>query len=434
MRLRLAVLTLMLSGLMLGLAATRVVRSDGDAQPLPGTSKREATASRIAQLEQAVRDRPDDVRVLTDLASLYLTRSRETGDPSYYKLADIASQRALAQQPDDISALVVAGTAALSKHDFAGALAIGERARDIDPDVTAVYGIITDAQIEMGQYDAAFASAQEMLDRHPNFASYSRASYLRELTGDVDGAIEAMQMAADAGTGLPYDEAWARVIVGNLYLTKGDVDAAERSYQRAEHVLPDDAMTDAALARIALARGDAASAEALLRSAVEQRPLPEYAIALGDLLASQGREAEADDQYALVRAAQQLFAANGVDTELELALFDADHGIDPAGTYERALAAYQRRGSLYAADTVAWAAYKAGRVDDAQTYMDLALRLGTRDPRLSYHAGVIALAAGDRTAARRHLDDAVSMQASQPVLYAVAAREALNTLTSEASR
>ena len=183
-----------------------------------------------------------------------------------------------------------------------------------------------------------------------------------------------------------------------------------------------------------LFRSDLPTAQSRLQEAIEQRPQPDYVIALGDVLSSEGRTQEAEQQYATVRAIQQLFVANGGDADIELALFDADHGVDPQGTFARAAAAYQRRGSVYAADTVAWAAYKAGRIDDAQAYMALAQRIGTHDARLSYHAGVIARAAGDAVAAARYLRDAVDLAPSLSPPYAVQASAALHDVEAKANR
>jgi tetratricopeptide (TPR) repeat protein len=400
--------------------------------PSAAASRRSTTAAQVQIAEQQVRDRPDDVATLARLAGMYLQQARETGDSSYYGLADTAVMRASAIAPEDTQVLLVGGEVALAKHDFEGALVLGERARAINPDVVASYGIITDALVELGRYDEATAAAQEMIDRRPDFASYSRASYLRELHGDLAGAVDAMEQAAKSAP-TSFDAAWAFVIVGNLQLQLGELDAASDAYTRADQALSGDAMVRAAMARLAMARGDEAAAEAMLRSAVEQRPLPEYAAALGELLELQGRTDEAQEQYALVRATQQLFAASGVDTDIELALFDADHANAAIATYESALAAYGRRPGIFAADTVAWAAFKAGRVDEARQYSVESMRLGSKEPRLLYHAGVIATAAGADDEGRALLEQAVAMSAAQSPLYAAAARDALDHVVSTVS-
>jgi tetratricopeptide (TPR) repeat protein len=434
MRLKLAAFVLALSAFAAFFAVRAAIdRSADDPQPTPSASRRSTAESQVQALEQSVRNHPDDARALTQLAAAYTQRSRETGDPAFYALADTAVSRALAAEPADVNAIIVAGAVALAKHDFERALALGEEARAINPDVVASYGVVTDALVELGRYEEATVAAQEMIDRRPDFASLSRASYLRELHGDLDGAVEAMQQAADAAASIGFDEAWAYVIIGNLYLQQNDVDAAEAAYGRAEQALPGDPMVLAAFARIDTARGDLIAAEMRLRDAVAQRPLPEYAIALGELLESQGRTIEAEEQYALVRVTQQLLDAAGIDTDLELALFDADHGADPQAAYERALAAYARRPSIYAADTVAWAAYKSGRIEEAQAYMEKALRLGTSDPLLAYHAGIIANAAGDPEVAADHLRAALDGEHSLPLAYASSLLHTLDALSTEAA-
>jgi Tfp pilus assembly protein PilF len=131
---------------------------------------------------------------------------------------------------------------------------------------------------------------------------------------------------------------------------------------------------------------------------------------------------------------QQLFKANGVDTDLELALFDADHGQDPAGTLALARAVYARRPSVKAADTLAWALFKAGQPAEARRYADQALRLGTHDALMLYHAGVIAQAAGDTAAARDFLTRALSLNQHFSPLYAPLAQQALTRLNTAASK
>jgi tetratricopeptide (TPR) repeat protein len=413
------------------------VRRALDDTPAPSPSstgsRQSSVAAQLQILEQTVRDRPDDAGALTRIATAYLQRARETGDSAFYALAESAVGRAAAIAPGDVQSMIIAGSLALARHDFDEALWIGEQALAGHPDVNATYAIVTDALIELGRYDEAAISAQQMVDRRPDFASLTRASYLRELYGDLAGAIELMEQSATSA-GADFDRAWALVIAGNLRLQLGDVVGADDAYARANDALPGDAMVQAALARIAIARGGLAAAEMLLRSAVEQRPLPEYAAALGDLLSSQGRELEAEEQYALVRATQQLLSEAGVDTDVELALFEADHGTDPQRTYQQALDAYTRRPTIFAADTVAWAAFKIGLIADARRFSAESLRLGTRDPRLLYHAGVIVQAAGDVTAAESYLREAVAMEPAQSPVYAAGARAILDALTAEAAR
>lgn len=404
------------------------------ARPDPAAPVRASAAADVARLEAAVRARPGDVDTLVKLAVAYLGRARETGDSSFYALTDTAVKRALEREPDNVPALVAASTLANARHDFSAALILGEKARSIESAYIATYGVLTDANVELGRYDEAIAAAQEMADRRPDLAALSRISYIRELNGDLDGAIEAMAKAAGAGSTVKQDVVWARVLLGNLYLTKNDLDGASRAYDEASRALPDDPQARFGQARLAVARGDLASAEADLRFAIDRRPLPDYLIALGDLLWSQGRTREAGQQYDTVRAINQLYVANGGDADIELALFNADHDVDPAGTFEKARAAYKRRPSVTAADTVAWAAYKAGRIDEARTYIVEATRLGTRDPRLAYHAGVIASAAGDGASAERYFRDAGAMSAAQSLRYAADAREALARITAIASR
>lgn len=382
---RLLLLGVALTAVTFGAAVTSLA-GGGDDRPRSAAT-RTTTADRIGVLEQTVRDRPRDAATSAELAGLYLQRARETGDPWFYGLAQVASDRALAEAPDDPHTLVAAAGVALAKHDFAQALAIGERARALHPDVVAVYGVLADAATELGRYDDALVYAQEMLDRRPGFASYSRVSYLRELHGDIAGAIEAMTLAAAAAP-TPFDEAWARVITGELYLAVNDLDAADAELMRAEAVLPGDAMVLDSRAHVDIAFGDLVRAETLLREAIAAKPVSDYMQALGDLLASQGRDAEAFDLYVGAREAEERFAAAGGDASVDLALFEADFG-DPESAYAQASAAYARRPNIHAADTLAWAAFRSGRLDEAQARIAEALRLGTRDAGILAHAEAI---------------------------------------------
>ena len=193
--------------------------------------------------------------------------------------------------------------------------------------------MIGDAQVELGRYRDAFATFQTMVDTRPGVASYARVSYARELMGDVPGAVQAMEAARDIA-GTPADAAWASYQLGELYFNQGDLAAAARAYARGVDTDADYVPPFAGLAKVAWARGHLQEAIDGYTDVVSRYPAPEYVIALGDLYTAAGRPEQADRQYALVHAEEQLFRANGVNVDLELALFDAAHG-DPAGRARR---------------------------------------------------------------------------------------------------
>jgi tetratricopeptide (TPR) repeat protein len=354
------------------------------------------------QLQEYVRQNPGDAAAQAQLGTVYLQLARDTGDPSYYTRAEGVFGESLRLDPQNVDALLGLGTLALARHQFTAALDWGEQARALNPYRAQTLGIIGDAQIELGRYDEAIATIQQMVDLRPDLSSYSRVSYLRELHGDVDGAIEMMQRAVAAGGPAAENTAWTTVQLGNLFFNRGDLEAAEREYARAMTMLPGYVHGQAGLGRVQAARGQDEAAIASYRAAVERMPLPEFVIALGEVYAKLGREAEAADQWALVRAMQQLNASNGMDVELELALFEIEHGAEPEQTIAQARQAYQRRPGIYAADVLAWALFHGGQLDEAARYSQEALRLGTRDALMHYHAGRIAEARGETAQARAH--------------------------------
>jgi tetratricopeptide (TPR) repeat protein len=388
----------------------------------------------IWDYQQRLRQNAGDVQSYAVLGSAYIQKARDTGDPSFYAKAQAVFDQALGRDPRNVEALIGAGTLANARHQFREALQIGEQARAINPSVPRIYGVIADAQTELGLYDEAIATLQTMVDMRPDLSSYSRIAYARELHGDVDGAIEAMQAAVTAGGPASENSAWVRVQLGNLYFAQGDLSSAEREYQRTLTVLPGYVYAMAGLGHVRAAQGKLDEAIGFYQGAIARMPLPEFVIALGDTQQAAGRTAEAAKQYELVRAMQQLFKANGVDTDLELALFDADRGQDPAGTLALARSAYTRRPSVKAADTLAWALFKAGQPAEARRYAGEALRLGTHDPLMLYHAGAIAQALGDRVAARDFLARALERNPAFSPLYAPLARQALASLSTAASR
>jgi tetratricopeptide (TPR) repeat protein len=320
------------------------------------------------------------------------------------------------------------GALSLARHQFREALAWGEKAHVISPGTVLTYGVIGDAQVELGQYDAALEIFQTMVDLRPDLSSYSRASYIRELHGDVDGAIEAMERAVQAGGPNTENTNWTRVQLGNLYFNSGKLAEAEAQYDQALTLDPGYIHAIAGLARVNAARGEYDEAIKLYTDATNRIPIPEYVIALGDVYEVAGNGQEAQQQFNLVHVIERLYAANGVDTDLEIALFNADHNQNLNETLALARKAYANRPSIYGADVLAWTLYKTGNYTEAQKYSEDALRLGTKDALKLFHAGMIALKLDDQASAREYLEQALTINPHFSILYADEARKTLETL------
>ena len=389
-----------------------------------------STDEQIQTLQGLIRDNPDDWQSYSQLALAYLQKARETGDPSYYQKVEAALSKTAGHQ-DDYATVSAMGALALARHQFHSALELGERARQLDPDRTYAYGVIADAQIELGQYSEAVETLQTMVDLRPDMSSYSRISYVRELNGDTEGALEMMQSAVDAGVPNAENTAWTRTQLAHLYFNSGNLDQAELEYVRTLNDRPGYVYALAGLGRVRAALGKTDEAIDLLTQATNAMPLPEFVITLGDIYQANGQPDAAQKQYSLVSAIEQLHKANGVDMDMEIALFNADQNKDLEATVEQARKAYANRPSIHAADVLAWALYKTGDYDEARTYSEEALQLGTRDALKFFHAGMIAYRLGDNAQAQEYLEQALEINPHFSILYSNEARQTLDSLKAQ---
>ena len=409
--------------------ASLAARASGDAFLVP-TSAAGSIDGAIASLESRLDAAPDDWQASAALGIAYVQQARVTADPSAYPVAEAALRRSLALQPTgNADALVGLGTLAAARHDFAAALRWGRRAVRTAPFDADAYGLLGDAQVELGRYGAAFASFQRMVDTRPDLASYARVSYALELRGNVAGAIDAMRAAADVAAG-PADAAWAAAQIGKLHLGAGRIDRAAEWFRRARAADPGSMEAEAGLAIVAWASGDVRTAIAGYERLTTRFPSPEHVATLGDLYEAAGETEAASAQFELVLAEARLFRANGVNTDLEIALFHADHpGTGSARAALRAARAeWDRRKSVHVADALAWALYANGRYREAAAASEQALRLGTRNALFLFHAGMIRLRLGDRNAARALLRDAFEVNPFFSVRWSPVLRATLSRL------
>jgi tetratricopeptide (TPR) repeat protein len=292
----------------------------------------------------------------------------------------------------------------LSQHRFRLALETAAGAARANARDSWIQGVLGDAHLELGEYDQAFEAFDRMAALKPNAAAYARSSYAHELQGDLPGALRLMRMAVDATP--PQDAesiAWHHAQIGHLLLQSGSLDAAEREFEHAEYSFPGHPFAADGLARVAAARGDFTKALEIATPHHDGPPTAAEAALAGDLLTALGRTADAERQYALAEAAWE----SETPDPSRLARFLASRGRHLDRALATAETAWADRHDIFTADALAWACFKSGRFERARAVMREALRTGSRDRELLYHAAAIAHAAGDDAVAARLVSQAL---------------------------
>src|SRR5262245_29149469 len=340
-----------------------------------GSAQERASDQTLRFLQSRVAADPDDPLAHNRLAGAYIRKARESGDITYYGLAEQTAQRSLqlvSRGPAAAHASTLLAVVHLARHEFRDALGSVRKALELDPSEQTPQAIAGDALVELGDYDEA-ERAYARLDglegpRRPD----ARVAYLKFLRGDSAGAVARMHEAvARVGLSTPVGEplAWTRVQLGHLPLVTGDLAGADAAYKDASAALGGYHPALAGAAAVQGARGQLQNAADLYRKALEVVPLPEYAAALGDVYTRLGRTGEAGKQYALVEYIGRLSALNRTVYNRELALFYADHDRHLPQALELARTELQARRDIYTYDVLAWALYKNGRAREAQAAM-----------------------------------------------------------------
>lgn len=371
---------------------------------------------------------PDSPSGYMQLAIRHIRRARETGDFSLNSKAEAAIDEALKIAPTNVPARKVRGSLLLTFHRFDEALQFGTELQKELPNDPFVYGILTDANFELGNYEEAVKTAQKMVDIRPNSISYARVAHLRSFYGDHAGAVEMYTTAARITD--PKDreaQAWCLVQLGDEYFKYGKLEDAEKIYDEALTILPDFHMAVAAKGKVRAAAGDLEGAEKTLTALLGRVPNVDSAILLGDIYAKQGSAEKASAQYELAELMERKIGVNTDQKRLARLWADQNTRLDEA--LEIVVREQAARKDIYTEDTLAWCLYRKGRFAEAREAAQRAMRLKSNDALIMYHTGMIEKALGNKAEATRLLRSALSTNPSFDLLAAPAAQTALAELT-----
>jgi tetratricopeptide (TPR) repeat protein len=390
--------------------------SINDQLSVPGLLERKSVAGPKEERDQivkiyndavtALKHNPEDAKAYLSLASVFITEGRITGNNGYYSNAAIKMlDKVISGNPKDknilFEGLSLKSAVLLNMHQFKDALAVAEEGKAINDFNSGIYGALVDAHVEMGHYKEAVKDCDQMLSIRPDLRSYSRASYLRQIHGDNNGAIEAMKMAVESGVPGMESTEWARVTWGDLYLNTGKLDTARMIYESSLTYRPGYPYAEMGLARVAAARKNYDEAISHSRNAIKTLSEVSFVSYLGDMYLLKGDENKAMDTYKDVvrlledgeREMQNTTIKHNGNRELALAYLNIKNY---KKALEHATADYNMRPqNIDANELMAWVLYKKGSFTEAKKYQDQVFITKIKNANQAFKAGLVYAAAGN---------------------------------------
>jgi tetratricopeptide (TPR) repeat protein len=367
----------------------------------------------IAAARKAISDKPMDYSGYNLLATALVRRAQETSDVTFYTQAEDAIKKSLEIAPNNFETAKIQVSILLGEHEYPAALQAAKALNKGVPDDVMVYGLLTDANVELGNYKDAEIAAQWMLNLRPgNLPALTHAAHLRELFGDAEGAYELMDMAYQSTPPTETGErAWILTQMGHLRLASGSTDAAERLFQQALIAFPHYPSALGNLAQVRVTQKRYVEAVVLLQERYQAVPDAGSLYDLAEALQLAGRKAEAKRAFADFETKSLLESSRKDNSNRELVFYYADHAQQPAKALKVAQQEYAWRHDVYTLDAYAWALHVNGQNAEARKQMETALAVGIRDARFFHHAREIALKAGDFAAAGHYLKQSVELNA-----------------------
>jgi tetratricopeptide (TPR) repeat protein len=370
-------------------------------------------AQSVAEASKAIAEKPTQYAGYNLLATALVRRARETSDVTFYAQAEDAVRKSLEIAPKNFEAEKIQVSILLGEHDYPAALEAAKALNKRVPDDVMVYGLLTDANAELGNYKDAEIAAQWMLNLRPgNLPALTRAAHLRDLFGDTEGAYELMEMAYQS---TPPTETAERASIltqmGHLRLSSGSTDAAEKLFQQALTSYPNYPSALGNLAQVRITQKRYTEAVVLSQQRYQSVPSAGNLYALAEALQLAGRDTEATQAFAEFETKSLAESVHKDNSNRELVYYYADQAHQPAKALGVAKQEYAWRHDVYTLDAYAWALHINGQDAEARKQIEAALAVGIRDSTIFAHAGEIALKLGDRAAARTYLQEAVSLHA-----------------------
>lgn len=390
----------------------------------------------VAYYREEIRRKPGVARNYIELAQLYIQEARVTAlHHEYFPGAERLLDKALSLDPNDFTALSTKASMYVTLHRFDEALGLARRALSLNPYHSATYAVLIDALVEMGDYTSAVQYCDSLLALRPDLRSYARASYLREIHGDNLGARQAMMMASEAGVPGQENRAWTLYTLGKLYLQEGAMDTAEWIFKGILDERPRYAYALSGIAQVRFFQQKYDEAASLLQEAWTVTPEHAFLEQLVIVYRAAGKHDEAEQTIKLVLKEFADHEREGWNVDREYAAFCLEQNIHLAQALERAEQEYRSRpDNIDVLDTYAWALFKNGKSNDAVLIIERALRLGTRNATMKYHAAQIYHAVGKLHKAAALLHESLTINPYVRVQYAPDVDMLLKRLQSMAQR
>ncbi|MBK8681080.1 MAG: tetratricopeptide repeat protein [Chitinophagales bacterium] len=360
---------------------------------------------------------PDDIKQFLTIASVYIAEARITGNGAYYndaalRMLNHVIDQSMGNNDNLYLAMSMKSGVLLSLHQFGMALNTAQNALALNNHNATVYGALTDANVELGNYNEAVKACDAMLSLKPDIRSYARASYIRQIYGDNAGAIDAMKMAVTAGVAGMENTEWARVTLGDIYFTMGKLDIAKQIYNTSLQYRADYTPALAGLAKVAMTEGDYKQSIDLLEQAITIRSESHYVSMLAEAYQLSGNTKKAKEinedvlellldgekeqknyvvkHHSARELAQAYFAANDLKNAMKYALQDLE----------------MRPNNIDANALAAWISYKSGDMQTAKMYADKMLVTGIQNSDYLYKASLIYNSNGDVANAEKYAESA----------------------------